>query len=69
MKKFISNQELYFIKANEIIKKITINEEAKNSQNLKNEDQTKINDGKSKKKENKKIPFQENINHQKKKTD
>ena len=61
LKKFISNQELYFIKANEIIKKITINEEAKNSQNLKNEDQTKTNDGRSKKKENKKIPFQENI--------
>ena len=67
LKKFISNQELYFIKANEIIKKITINEEAKNSQNLKNEDQTKTNDGKSKKKENKKIPFQENINTKKKK--
>ena len=49
LKKFISNQELYFIKANEIIKKITINEEAKNSQNLKNEDQTKTNEGKSKK--------------------
>ena len=69
MKKFISNQELYFIKANEIIKKITINEEAKNSQNLKNEDQTKTNEGKSKKKENKKIPFHENINTKKKKTD
>ena len=57
MKKFISNQELYFIKANEIIKKITINEETKNSQKLKNEDQTKTNNGKSKKKKIKKYLF------------
>ena len=49
LKKFLSNQELYFIKANEIIKKITIDEEHKNNQNLKNEDQKKTNNTKSKK--------------------
>ena len=69
LKKFLSNQELYFIKANEIIKKITIDEEHKNNQNLKNEDQKKTNNTKSKKKENKKIPFYKNVNTKKKKTD
>ncbi|MEC8265491.1 MAG: hypothetical protein VX009_01615 [Pseudomonadota bacterium] len=67
LKKFLSNQELYFIKANEIIKKITIDEEHKNNQNLKNEDQKKTNNTKSKKKENKKIPFYKNVNTKKKK--
>ncbi len=66
LKKLLLNQELYFIKANELIKKITINEEPRNSQDLKNEDQTKTKNGKSKKNDTKKIPFHEKIGPKKK---
>ena len=66
LKKLLLNQELYFIKANELIKKITINEEPRNSQDLKNEDHTKTKNGKSKKDDTKKIPFHEKIGPKKK---
>ena len=60
LKKLISNQELYFIKAKEIVKKIKINVEEPDNQTLKNEDQIKSKDNKNKK-NLKKIPFNEKI--------
>ena len=60
LKKLIFNQESYFIKAKEIVKKIKINVEESDNQTLKNEDQIKSKDNKNKK-NLKKIPFNEKI--------
>ena len=60
LKKLIFNQESYFIKAKEIVKKIKINVEEPDNQTLKNEDQIKSKENKNKK-NLKKIPFNEKI--------
>ena len=59
LQKLILNQKSYFIKTNQIIKKIDSNKKKDINNNLKNEDQIKPQSHKTKKKEIKKIPFTE----------
>ena len=66
LNKLILSEELYFIKANEIIKKIKIISEEESSNNLKNDDQIKSKDNKSKKEDLKKILLNEKINKKQK---
>ncbi len=66
LRKLIANQKSYFIKTNQIIKKIKFKQEKEINNNLKNEDQIKSQNHKTKKKEIKKIPFTEKINKKQK---
>ena len=57
LQKLILNQKLYFIKTNQIIKKIEFKQEKEINNNLKNEHQIKSKNHKTKKKRNKKNSF------------